>query len=202
MRNFFKRAIAWLKPKAAFSIPAADGPKKNYGPPAPAFRRPVDVDLLIDTHMPRATALRMRSLIKVYAELDIDFPHLKGITVAQWCIESAWGASRAAREDGNFGGMKWREGDRKYGGTPSKVHGNDGYERVNYTHFQTKTAFIRAYWGRLDEVSAYRGWRGAASHPRAFIQFIGPPWVYYHPEEYVENVTSIWQKHTRFLFSE
>jgi hypothetical protein len=202
MRDFLKRAVAWLKPKP-LSIPAADGPKKTYGPPAPTFQRPVvDMDELIDKHMPRTTALRMRTLIKVYAETDIEFPHLKGITVAQWCIESAWGSSRAAREDGNFAGMKWREGDRKYNGTPSKVHGNDGYERVNYTHFSTKTDFIRAYWGRLDEVSAYKGWRKNTQSPITFIGTIGPPWVYYHPNEYVQNVILIWKKHTRFLFDE
>lgn len=183
-----------------FSIPAADKPKEVLGPPVPskpAVIIPSDADLA--KYLPKDTAERFRKLTRIYAGMEIEFPHLKGITLAQWGIESAWGASRAAREEWNFAGMKWRPGDRKYGGEPSKKSGNDGYERVRYTHFPKMEDFIRAYWARLDEVGAYKGWRKHTQSPITFIGSIGPPWVYYHPETYIENVINAWKRRTQPL---
>lgn len=189
----------WFR-RPKFTIPAADPPKSPMGPPKPVLHVPSDAELA--KHLPTTAAERFKKLVRIYAVTPIEFPHLKEITVAQWGIESAWGSSRAAREEWNFAGMKWRDGDRKYGAEPSKKSGWDGYERVRYSHFPKMEDFIRAYWGRLDEVSAYKGWRKHTQSPITFISSIGPPWVGYHPDEYVENVIKTWKKYTKGLFGE
>lgn len=182
--DFFKRR--------PLVIPAADPPK---------LVRPFDADE-VRHRFPKTAAQRLFDLAAIYAQTEIEFPELKEITLAQWCIESAWGNSRAAREETNFAGMKWRDGDRKFCGKPSDKSGFDGYEHgVRYTHFPTKVDFINAYWARLDEVSAYRGWRKHTQGPVEFIGAIGPPWVGYNTDAYVSNVISTWKKYTRGLFT-
>jgi N-acetylmuramoyl-L-alanine amidase len=172
-------------------IPAADAPKPKKKPTVEDFT----------ARLPPTRAQRLIKLGLIYADEAIDFPHLKDITFAQWCIESTWGNSRVAREEWNFAGMKWRDGDRKYGGEPSKKSAFDGYEHnVRYTHFPKMGQFIRAYWGRLDEVSAYKGWRAHTEGAVDFIAFIGPTWVGYNQDQYVEDVIRVWKKYTRGLF--
>lgn len=142
----------------------------------------------METALPRDTTDRFRDLIVTLAHTDIEFPHLKGVVAAQWAIESAYGRSSLARRGRNYAGMKWRKGDAKYGGVQGR-RTQDQYERgFSYSYFDSPEGFIRAYWARLDEVSAYRGWRAHAHDPRAFIEYVGPIWVGYEPQKYVRNV--------------
>lgn len=182
--------LDWFK-RPKLVIPAADPPKQR--------QRLIDLD--IAKRLPKTAAKRLIKLGLIYDEMEIEFPHLKDITFAQWCIESAWGNSRAAREEWNFAGMKWGPSDKKYGAVPSKKSGFDGYEHgVRYSHFPEMQQFIRAYWGRLDNVSAYHGWREHTASPTKFIQYVGPTWVGYEADKYVSNVISTWKKYTEGLF--
>jgi N-acetylmuramoyl-L-alanine amidase len=49
-------------------------------------------------------------LVNTYSDTSIEFSGLKGITIAQWLLESGRGTSRLASEHLNFGGLKWRSG--------------------------------------------------------------------------------------------
>lgn len=193
----------WVNAKRAFPIPAADGPgtTKQFAqtPPPDRVQRAATLDERMRRSFPNGYSPRFSDLVKVYDAGTIEFPQLKGITVAQWAIESAWGNSRLARVGVNFAGMKWSPADRAYGGSQGNKT-QDGYERgFSYTFFDTKIGFIQAYWARLDRVSAYRGWRDHVTTPEDFIQFIGGPWVGYEKEKYIRTVLDTYHRRVQPL---
>jgi hypothetical protein len=165
----FTRLTRWLVGTPS-KIPAADG--EHVGEPAPhGLPNPPPWNI---TDFPVTATEDFRSLAYLYAATDIEFPHLKGVTLAQWALESGWGTSNLARQHRNYAGMKWRKADAQFGNAqPYTAH--DG--RTEYTHFNRNLDFIRAYWNRLDGVSAYAGWRQHTGSPEDFIGFIGPIWV-------------------------
>lgn len=183
----------WLRPKT-FRIPAADPPRRTIILP------PGVLDQRLQ-RLPRTTAERFHKLAHAYNQTSIEFPHLKDMTFAQWAYESAWGGSSLARRAWNFAGMKWSPKDGKFGGKPEGHTTGDGYESgFRYTEFPTFDSFIRAYWGRLDNVSAYRGWREHTATPYDFLKYVGPIWVGYNPKAYIHNVSTIYEKYMRGLF--
>jgi hypothetical protein len=152
-------------------IPAADPPghTEHLGEPAPhGLPPPWD-----SRHFPPTATPAFRALAGLYAETDIEFPHLKGISLAQWARESGWGTSNLARDHRNYAGMKWRNTDSQFGSARSYT-AHDG--RTQYTHFNRDIDFIRAYWARLD-TAPYKGWRDHVTTAEDFIAFIGPTWV-------------------------
>lgn len=140
------------------------------------------------------------ALIEIYKAADIEFPHLKGISLAQWGLESGWGLSDLAMECNNFAGMKWRPSMAPYG-TPRAYTDWQGKEDP-YVNFRNKEAFIAGFWARFDLVSAYDGWRKHVDTPDRWIEFIGPKWVGMsktHNMKYVNNIKRIYRTRTKFI---
>ena len=107
-------------------------------------------------------------LVKLYADMDIEFPHLKTITVAQWLHESGKGTSDLFLKFNNSGGLKWREEMAPYGTSVSyKAHDGVDY----YVAFKDLENFIRGYWRFIDR-SPYNGWRNHIADPKKYIKFL------------------------------
>lgn len=127
------------------------------------------------------------SLVARYKAVDIAFPSLKSITLAQWILESGRGTSRLAKDHLNFGGLKWRSEMVGFA-TPVQFEAHDGLDF--YCKFATLDAFILGFWRFLDR-SPYEGFEEeAAKSPEAFIRFIGP---IFNPagDEYVDQVLKL-----------
>jgi uncharacterized protein (TIGR02594 family) len=105
-------------------------------------------------------------------------PHLKGVSVdvrmamvAQWALESAYGASSLARSSYNFGGLKWAdrlhgiEGIYDSGRKPS-----DGDRMGTYAGFRFPGAFIAGYLNFLTH-GRYSDWNFHTSG-RDFISYL------------------------------
>jgi len=132
-------------------------------------------------------------LVKTYARTTIDFPQLKGITVAQWLLESGRGTSRLATEHLNFGGLKWR--DEMVGfATPVDYQASDGLDK--YCKFESLEKFIKGYWHFLER-SPYQGWRNNVGSAEEFIGFIGP--IYAGDRNYVAKVLNVYAEAKQLL---
>lgn len=114
------------------------------------------------------------ALIEEYRKAVIEFPHLKGVTVAQWALESGWGGTGLAKRYNNFAGAKWRRYMEPFG-VQVQYPAHDGLEW--YTYFHTYASFIQGYWKRLDLEPMYKGWRDHTATPEDYMKFIGPIWV-------------------------
>jgi N-acetylmuramoyl-L-alanine amidase/Mannosyl-glycoprotein endo-beta-N-acetylglucosaminidase/LysM domain/Peptidase family M23 len=125
-------------------------------------------------------------LVKTYIETNIEFPQLKGITIAQWLLESARGTSKLSTEHLNFGGLKWRDGMEEFA-TPVEYEASDGKDK--YCKFASLEKFIKGYWRFLDR-SPYDGWRNNVSSGEEFIRFIGP--IYAGDSQYAEKILNIY----------
>lgn len=132
-------------------------------------------------------------LVKAYAKTTIDFPQLKGITIAQWILESSRGTSRLATEHLNFGGLKWREEMAGFA-TPVDYEASDGLDE--YCKFDSLEKFIKGYWRFLGR-SPYEGWRNNAGSAEAFIGFIGP--VYAGDRNYIAKVLNLYAEAKQLL---
>ena len=132
-------------------------------------------------------------LVKAYAKTTIDFPQLKGITIAQWILESGRGTSRLATEHLNFGGLKWRDEMTGFA-TPVDYEASDGWEK--YCKFDSLEKFIKGYW-RFLERSPYEGWRNNVGSAEAFIGFIGP--IYAGDINYVAKVLNVYAEAKQLL---
>lgn len=109
-------------------------------------------------------------LAEQYGDYQLEFPILKAVTLAQWADESGWGNTKLSSVYGNYAGMKWGSSTRHFG-SPVRYAGEA------YAQFTALTSFIEAYWARLDDVEAYKGWRRFADNPEAFLMYITPPWL-------------------------
>lgn len=154
----------------------------------------------MNDYLPDNTDPGFVELIDVYLNTDIEFPHLKSMTLAKWALESGWGLSDLAQKHNNFAGMKWRTGMKPYG---FAVSYKDWQGKIDpYVSFHDKAHFIKGYWARLDMIGAYSGWRGHTKTPEAFIGFVGPIWVGMsktHNDRYVSNVKRLNRTRTRHL---
>lgn len=128
-------------------------------------------------------------LAQRYPAVRIDFPHLKGVTLAQWALESGYGQSALAKEHLNFAGMKWRDVMKPYA-TPVLYQAHDG--RENYCKFKTVDDFIKGFWARLDLMKPYAGWRNHAKTPEAFVKFIAEIWA--PKQNYEAKVLELYRK--------
>lgn len=154
--------------------------------------------------LPLSASKNFVTLVDVLRDMAIEFPALKGVVLAQWAYESGWGQSGLATKHQNYAGMKWGAVDREYG-NPLQ------YGTAKYTEFTCASAFIHAYWHRLDHVGVFDGWRLRAglADPMAFLAYITPGWlngrafaVPLTADErvYVANVDSIYRNRTAELF--
>lgn len=134
-----------------------------------------------------------KELVKRYAEIDIKYPHLKTITVAQWALESARGSSRLAKEHLNFGGLKWR---KEMQGYAEKVwyEAHDGGDF--YCKFGNIDDFIKGYW-KFIERPPYAGWESHTTDEEDYIEFIGP--IYSASPSYVERVLNLLPESRKLL---
>jgi hypothetical protein len=124
-----------------------------------------------------------------YPKLEIEFPHLRGITLAQWALECGYGTTDLAKKHLNFAGMKWREVMKPYS-TPVSYEAHDG--RTDYCKFATLDNFIKGYWARLDLVSAYEGWRDHTKSPEDFIGYIAETWA--PKQNYEKKVVELYRR--------
>jgi N-acetylmuramoyl-L-alanine amidase len=139
-------------------------------------------------------------LTRVYEHTDIEFPHLRAVTLAQWAVECGWGSSDLARLHRNYAGMKWRTQMNAFA-TPVEYAAHDGKER--YCKFASDDLFIEGYWARYDMLSAYSGWREAAKDPITFFNFVGPVWLGLSKkqnQEYVRKVLGVYEMRTKEMF--
>lgn len=132
-------------------------------------------------------------LVKTYTVTTIDFPQLKGITIAQWLLESGRGTSRLATEHLNFGGLKWRDGMEGFA-TAVDYTASDGPDK--YCKFKNLEKFIKGYW-RFLERPPYEGWRNNVDSAEEFISFIGP--IYAGDKNYVSKVLNVYAEAKQLL---
>jgi len=126
-----------------------------------------------------------KDLIKQYSTVDIPYPQLKPVTLAQWMLESGYGSSQLATEHFNFGGLKWRP---EMAGLATKVEyqAHDGL--ADYCKFASLDKFIEGYW-RFIGRSPYAGWENHVATGREYIRFIGPK--YCPASGYAEKVIAL-----------
>lgn len=134
-----------------------------------------------------------KELVKRYADMDIKYPHLKAVTIAQWALESGRGSSRLAVEHLNFGGMKWRKEMQGYA-TKVWYQAHDGGDF--YCKFSSLEEFLKGYW-KFMERPPYAGWENHAAEEEDYIEFIGP--TYSASSSYVEKVLNLLPESRKLL---
>ena len=130
-------------------------------------------------------AKKFMKLVKKYKGVEVEFPALKGISIAQWILESGRGTSGLAKLHNNFAGMKWRTEMMPFA---KRVLFDAPSERAYFCHFHDLTNFIDGYWAFLDR-PPYDGWRNHTADPYDFIEFIGPIWA--TDASYVDKVSDL-----------
>jgi flagellum-specific peptidoglycan hydrolase FlgJ len=162
-------------PKPPVAPPAQDAPGAVVAAgPAPAPGPAVVAAALDTTGKPERFSDVFWQLAQSYQAMAIDHPHLKGVTLAQWALESGFGSTALAKEHLNFAGMKWREVMKPYA-TSVSYEAHDG--REDYCKFASVDDFIKGFWARLDLMPPYAGWRDNAKTPESFIGFIAEIWA-------------------------
>ena len=135
------------------------------------------------------------NLISTYKSMNIAFPDLKPVTVAQWILESGRGESSLATMHLNFAGLKWREEMVGFA-IPVQHEAHDGIDF--YCKFASLREFVTGYWKFLTR-EPYEGWETRAEQgPNEFIGFIGP---IFNPagQTYVNQVLSLVNEATQRL---
>lgn len=160
-------------PAAPAAIAAAEPPPAPAAPPVNVAAVAAQLAKSAGTKPDRYSDA-FWELAQRYRTLGIDHPHLKGVTLAQWALESGYGQSVLAKQHLNFAGMKWREVMKPFA-TPISYQAHDG--REDYCSFKTVDDFIKGFWARLDLMTPYAGWRDHAGTPESFIKFIAEIWA-------------------------
>ena len=132
-------------------------------------------------------------LAKTYFNTEIEFPHLKEITLAQWLLESDRGRSELATKHFNFGGLKWRNEMVGFA-TEVEYEAHDGVD--SYCRFESLEKFIKGYW-RFMERSPYAGWRSRAESGETYIKFIGP--IYAQDASYIQKILDLRGEAKKYL---
>ena len=136
-----------------------------------------------------------KRLAAIYSRDDIQYPHLKAVTLAQWLIESGRGTSDLARLHYNFGGLKWRPEMRLFA-TPITYVAHDGVDK--YCKFATLENFIDGYWAFIGR-APYSGWESHVSTGEDYIRFIGK--VYTPKLGYANDVLALVPEAQSLLFA-
>ena len=106
--------------------------------------------------------------VKVLASIDIEFPHLKVVQLAQAILESARGQSQLFKLHGNPYGMKYRS-EMSQIASPIEYDAHDGIDI--YCKFASLEDTVKGYWTFIDR-PVYSGWRNKSQTPADFIRFI------------------------------
>lgn len=163
----FEDDIAYFKWLAEYMGNALGGIKKDVHTDVPVPNRPEP-----QTPTPISTEpiqdVKLKSLVNACKKVEIEFPILKGIVLAQWLLESGRAASKLAIEHNNFAGLKWRS-EMEGHATPVSYEAHDG--RTDYCKFESAEHFVKGYWVFINR-SVYNGWKAHANKPKDFLQYI------------------------------
>lgn len=133
---------------------------------------------------------KLDQLVRTYHSADIEFEKLKGITLAQWLLESGRATSELSTKHNNFGGLKWRGDLGIEGATKVSYKAHDG--ETDYAKLNNIQTFIAYYWKFIDR-PVYDGWRKHSGNPEKFLRFIVD--AGYCPDKgYVDKVLSLWDE--------
>nr|AHZ45666.1 N-acetylmuramoyl-L-alanine amidase [uncultured bacterium] len=127
----------------------------------------------------------LQKLANAYRGRNISHPQLRGVTLAQWMLESGRATSELATQHLNFGGLKWRSEMTPHA-TKVRYKAHDGED--DYCKFASVEAFIDGYWAFLAR-APYKGWEERAGTPQEFIRFIGP--IYTPSAGYADKVLAL-----------
>lgn len=125
--------------------------------------------------------------------MDIKYPQLKPVTLAQWMLESGHGTSKLATEHLNFGGLKWRNEMHGFA-TKVQYQAHDGLD--DYCKFASLQDFIKGYWQFIGR-PPYAGWESHVANGRDYIRFIGP--TYCPASNYSNKVIALLPEAERLL---
>jgi hypothetical protein len=143
---------------------------------------------------------KFRQLARLYATTDIEFPHLKAITLAQWMLESGRGSSFLAERVNNFGGMMWRKEMANWGGVGFIEYTSPSDNiKTDYITCSSLDVWIECYWLFIDR-SPYKGWRGHAGSETAYIKFL-KKCGYAADPDYVSKVLALLPEAEELLYS-
>lgn len=133
------------------------------------------------------------ALVESYAKAPVEAPGLKVVTLAQWALESGFGASDLARKHRNFAGLKFRarvnagREDRPLA-RPVDYQAHDGLD--TYCAFDSLENFIHGYWAFVDNGPMYEGWRDFADDPAGYVAHLKRGGYAADPD-YVRKVLSL-----------
>lgn len=153
--------------------------------------------------LPHSATSNFVTLADTYRDFSLEWPYLKGVTLAQWAMESGWGMTRLAKTYGNYAGMKWGSIDQHFG-APIIYSGG-----TKYTAFTSPTMFIEGYWNRVLNASPYAGVRDNMKSAEEFITYLTPPWLTGRTghndlssaeRKYVRDIMDIRNRRTEELF--
>lgn len=153
--------------------------------------------------LPQIATKNFVTLSEQYRDYSIAFPRLKGVTLAQWALESGWGKTKLAQVHQNYAGMKWGQVDSLFG-SPVMYGGG------KYTSFTSPTMFIEGYWNRVLNTAPFNTWHGHVDDPTVFITWITPMWLTGRKEDgnllaeersYIKEVLDIQRRRTEEIFS-
>jgi len=137
---------------------------------------------------------RFFELVKTYANMEIEYPSLKAVTIAQWMLETGKGKSLLFTKYMNAGGIKWRPEMEGFG-KPVDYNAHDGLD--DYVAFFSLEHFVRGYW-RFIERAPYKGWRAHTVNPMDYIRFI-KKCGYAEDDSYPEKVEKLLPEATALL---
>jgi N-acetylmuramoyl-L-alanine amidase len=127
----------------------------------------------------------LHRLVTIYQGAEIQYPRLRGVTLAQWMLESGRATSKLAKQHYNFAGLKWRREMAPYA-KRVRYEAHDGVDF--YCKFSTIGSFIKGYWAFLNR-APYSGWEEHVGTPEEFIRFIGP--IYTPSKTYSAKVLAL-----------
>lgn len=102
---------------------------------------------------------------------EINYQHLKEVTLAQWLLESGRANSKLAINANNFAGLKWRTPDMDGFATVINIQVPSEPAPVDFCKFDNVDAFIIGYWRFLAR-SPYEGLEEHTNTPENFIGFL------------------------------
>lgn len=135
----------------------------------------------------------LNRLVSIYLGEDIAHPHLRGISLAQWLLESARGTSDLATLHYNFGGLKFRK-EMAGIATPVEYKAHDGTDK--YCKFATLEHYIHGYWKFINR-APYTGWEAHCATPEEYIRYIGP--IYTPSAGYADKVLALLPEANKLL---
>jgi N-acetylmuramoyl-L-alanine amidase len=144
---------------------------------------------------------KFKQLARLYATTEIEFPHLKAVTLAQWMLESGRGNSFLAEKHNNFGGMMWRLecGVWNLGLTPIPYTSPSDNITTHYISCPSLFAWIMCYWRFIDR-APYKGWRNKVRTGYSYLAFI-KECGYAADPDYVDKVLALLPEASELLYS-